>query len=282
MARSRIFISYRRDDAAGYSHAIHDRLADHLGGDQLFMDVHDIAPGADFARRLRDVVQGCEVVVALIGKRWVGEREGQPARIHDERDWVRIEVAEALRRGIRVIPVLLDGARLPAAEDLPDDLQGLRLLNSMEVRTTRLDADVRDLVGATVQAVGGTWPPVEPGARLHAAVGGLYTLFAGGALVLGLLASAFVDEVSDHTFTGLLGLMLAAAVALRLPLHNKLRALSREQALKWAAGLHLGAFVMLAAGSNGETDAAAVIFLGLLPAGLLYRSSMGMRRTARV
>ena len=103
MARSRIFISYRRDDAAGYSHAIHDRLADHLGGDQIFMDVHDIAPGTDFARRLRDVVQGCDVVVALIGKRWVGEREGQPARIHDERDWVRIEVAEALRTAAALV-----------------------------------------------------------------------------------------------------------------------------------------------------------------------------------
>ena len=282
MARSRIFISYRRDDAAGFAHAIYDRLADHVGGDQIFMDVHDIAPGSDFADRLRSVVQSCDVVVALIGKRWAGEQPGQAARIQDTRDWARIEIAEALRRGIRVIPVLLDGAGLPAADALPEGLQALRSLNAMEVRGTRLDADVRDLVGATVQAVGGTWPPVERGARLHAAVGGLYSLFTGGALVLGLIASAFVDNTSNFTLVGLLGLLAAAAVALRLPLHARLRALSREQALKWAAAVHLLAFVMFASGTDGGTDTASVVMLGGLPAALLYLSSLGMRRTARV
>ena len=282
MARSRIFISYRRDDAAGYSHAIHDRLADHLGGAQIFMDVHDIAPGADFAQRLQSVVQSCDVVVALIGKRWAGERPGQAARIQDAEDWVHIEVAEALKRGIRVIPVLLDGAPLPAADMLPADLQALRRLNAMEVRTTRLDADVRDLVGATVQAVGGTWPPVEPGAKLHAAVGGIYALFAGGALLLAMLASLFMDDMPGQTLMGLFGMLAAAAVALRLPLHARLRALTREQALKAAAFLHVAAFVLMASGSSGDTDAGAVFLLGVVPAAMLFLSSYGMRRVARV
>ena len=282
MARSRIFISYRRDDAAGYSHAIHDRLADHLGGAEIFMDVHDIAPGADFAQRLQSVVQGCDVVVALIGKRWAGERPGQTARTQDADDWVHIEVAEALKRGIRVIPVLLDGAPVPAAEALPADLQALRRLNAMEVRTTRLDADVRDLVGATVQAVGGTWPPVEPGARLHAAVGGIYALFAGGAMLLAMLASIFMDDMPGQTLLGLFGVLAAAAVALRLPLHARLRALTREHALKAAAFLHVAAFVLMANGSSGDTDAGAVFLLGIVPAAMLFLSSYGMRRVARV
>ena len=282
MARSRIFISYRRDDAAGDSHAIHDRLTDHLGGAQIFMDVHDIAPGADFVQRLQDVVQGCDVVVALIGKRWAGESAGQAARIQDPKDWVHIEVAEALKRGIRVIPVLLDGASMPTAEALPADLHALRRLNAMEVRTTRLDADVRDLVGATVQAVGGTWPPVEPGAKLHAAVGGIYALFAGGALLLAMLASLFMDNMPGETLLGLFGMLAAAAVALRLPLHARLRALTREQALKAAAALHMAAFMVMSSGASGDTDAGSVFLLGIVPAAMLFLSSYGMRRVARV
>jgi len=281
MPRSRVFISYRRDDAAGFSHAIHDRLADHLGRGQVFMDVHGIAPGADFVQRLQGVVQDCDVLVALIGRRWAGERAGGGARLHDPDDWVRIEIATALQRGIRVIPVLLDGAKMPDAADLPADLRPLLRLNALDVRATRLDADARDLVAATVRAAGGTWPPPEPGARLHAAIGGAYALFAGGALLLSMLASLFVDSLPDATLIGLLGMVAAAVVVLRLPLHPRLQALSREQALKAAAVLHAAAALALVAGS-GDVEGGAVFLLGVVPAGALYLASYGMRRVARV
>ena len=134
MPRSRVFISYRRDDAAGFSHAIHDRLADHLGRGQVFMDVHGIAPGADFVQRLQGVVQDCDVLVALIGRRWAGERAGGGARLHDPDDWVRIEIATALQRGIRVIPVLLDGAKMSDAADLPAEVRGQMLASDGRAR----------------------------------------------------------------------------------------------------------------------------------------------------
>lgn len=281
MSRSRVFISYRRDDAAGFSHAIHDRLADHLGRGQVFMDVHGIAPGADFVQRLQGVVQDSDVLLALIGRRWAGERSGGGTRLHEADDWVRVEIASALARGIRVIPVLLDGAKMPGAADLPPDLRPLARLNALDVRTTRLDADVRDLVGAAVRAVGGTWPPPEPGARLHAAIGGAYALFAGGALLLAMLARLFVDSLPDATLLGLLGLVAAAVVALRLPLHPRLQALTREQALKAAAVVH-GAAASTLVAAGGDVDGVAILLLGVVPAGALYLASYGMRRVARV
>jgi hypothetical protein len=123
MASGKVFISYRRDDAAGFSHAIYDRLVEHLPKDHVFMDVAGIAPGADFVQRLESTVDQSQVLLALIGKRWAGEDPSGKARIHDPQDWVRVELATAIRRGVRIIPVLLDGASMPAAESLPEDVR---------------------------------------------------------------------------------------------------------------------------------------------------------------
>lgn len=281
MGSSRVFISYRRDDAAGFSHAVHDRLADHLGADQVFMDVHDIDAGADFAQRLQAAAQRCDVLIVLIGKRWTGPRPDRVPRIHDADDWVRIEVAAALRRGIKVVPVLLDGATMPAPQELPADLLPLTRLNAVDLRSSRLDADVRDLVGTAVRAVGGTWPPLEPGSRLSAIVGGAYALFAGGAVVIAMLGSLFVDQLSDATLIGLCGLVAAAAVALRLPLHACLRSLPRARAFRVAAVVHAAAFIVLATGSS-DLEAGLVFFFGVVPAGALFLASYGMQRLARV
>lgn len=165
MAKRKVFISYRREDAAGFSHAIHDRLVETLSKDRVFMDVLGIEPGADFVEKLESAVRQCEVLIALIGTRWAGEDARGKARIADSQDWVHVELATALRRGIKVIPVLLDGARMPAVENLPSDLQSLVRMNATDVRASRLNADVWDLTGATMSALGERWPPDEPGGK---------------------------------------------------------------------------------------------------------------------
>ena len=202
MTKRNVFISYRRDDAAGFAHAIHDRLVENLPKEQVFIDVVGIEPGADFVKKLKSTVNQCSVLLALIGKRWLGEdREGKP-RVHDPNDWIRAELSTAIERGVRIIPVMLDGASMPAAESLPEDLRPLVRMNAVDVRGSRLDADVWDLTGSTIQALGGKWPPDEPGGKIYSVFAGLYALFAGAVALLVMLGAMFTPEVGAPAILG--------------------------------------------------------------------------------
>ena len=118
-AMSKVFISYRRDDSSGYAHAIHSQLVQHFSKDQVFMDVDTMDPGVDFVRAIEKAVGECDVLVALIGKRWAGGEPGGTSRLDNAKDYVRLEVSTALARDIRVIPVLVDGMTMPNEDSLP-------------------------------------------------------------------------------------------------------------------------------------------------------------------
>ena len=154
MARGSIFISYRRDDAAGYARALGDRLARRYGADRVFVDVDDIAAGQRFDSVIESALSGADIVLVLIGKRWRGERDGRAARIDEPDDRVRHEVATALAGGARVIPVLLDGAPMPDAQSLPSPLQGLAAWQAVELGNSRFEADVQRLLDAVDGAFG--------------------------------------------------------------------------------------------------------------------------------
>lgn len=280
MTKRKVFISYRRDDAAGFSHAIYDRLVEHLPPNQVFMDVQGILPGTDFVKKIESTVDQCDVLLALIGKRWAGEEHTDKTRIHDPQDWVRIEIATAIRRGVKVIPVLLDGANIPTIESLPEDLRPLVRMNAVDVRTSRINADVWDLTGSTITALGGKWPPDEPGGRIYSVLAGLYAFFAGAVILLTMIASLFMPEVNMPTILGNLIFMLNAMVLLRLPIHQWVRTLTRKQALKYAAIVHLVGFFVLLAGSN-DTDGVIIFVFGIVPAALLYLASFAMQRLVR-
>jgi TIR domain-containing protein len=125
MARSdpavqgRVFISYRRNDSAGYAGRLYDRLADRLGYDRVFMDVDSIEPGVDFGEVIQAAVASCQVLVALIGPGWLATDQEGHKRLDDPDDIVRLELEAALSRNIRVIPVLIAGASMPSRQDLP-------------------------------------------------------------------------------------------------------------------------------------------------------------------
>ena len=103
MRPAQVFISYRRDDTAGYARAICDELATHFGADRVFIDVDDIQPGQRFAQVIQHEVGAATVLLVLIGRRWRGERDGAPPRIEDATDFVRREVAAGLASTARVI-----------------------------------------------------------------------------------------------------------------------------------------------------------------------------------
>ena len=189
----RLFISYRRDDTAGYARAIGADLARHFGPGQVFIDVDDIGAGQPFAEVIRRAVGESKVLLVLIGKRWLGERAGAPARLLDADDFVRLEVAAGLEQGLRVIPLLLDGTAMPTAAQLPDDLKALAGRNALELSHTRYAGDLERLVAALRQTLGAPEAPSpspspSPRAgtrwRAGAAVGVAAALLVGGWLAL--------------------------------------------------------------------------------------------------
>jgi TIR domain len=166
MRQPLIFISYRRDDAAGYARALYDELARRFGAAGVFMDVDDIDAGAAFAEVIQRAVGESKLLLVLIGKRWLGEREGRPPRITDVDDFVRMEVAAGLAGGMRVIPLLLDGATMPQASQLPQELRSLAGRNALELDNGRFAADTARLIAAVREALGEPGEPPAPGATL--------------------------------------------------------------------------------------------------------------------
>jgi TIR domain len=131
----RVFISYRREDAAGHAGRVHDRLEREFGANLLFMDVDAIPLGVNFIKVLRERVAECDVLLALIGPNWLNVRDEEGnRRLDSPEDFLRIEIATALQRDIPVIPILLDGARMPKASQLPKDLEELSVRNGVDVR----------------------------------------------------------------------------------------------------------------------------------------------------
>ena len=162
MPQPQIFISYRRDDAAGYARAIHEELTRNFGAERVFIDVDDINAGQPFSEVIQRSVGASAVLLALMGKRWAGERDGAAARIFEAGDFVRQEVAAGLAKKLRVIPVLLDGATMPDAARLPPDLAPLAGRNALELDNSRFAADMARLVREVRSALGedpATAPP---------------------------------------------------------------------------------------------------------------------------
>jgi TPR repeat protein len=146
---SAIFISYRRDDTAPYAGRIYDRLTAHFGEGRVFMDIDQLEPGEDFVEVINHKVSACETAIVLIGKNWltVTDAEGR-RRLDDAEDFVRLEVAAALERKVRVVPVLVGGAGMPRMQELPDALVLLSRRNAVEISDTRFHRDVDRLIEA--------------------------------------------------------------------------------------------------------------------------------------
>src|SRR5271166_1536472 len=144
-----IFLSYRRDDTAGFAGRLYDRLHDRFPQNKIFIDVDSIDPGLDFVEAIEANVGACDVLIAVIGKRWLVAANGEGRRrLDNPEDFVRLEIGTALKRGIRVIPVLVEGVLMPQPGELPDDLRLLTRRNAIEVSHTRFSADSNRLIVA--------------------------------------------------------------------------------------------------------------------------------------
>ncbi len=142
-----IFLSYRREDAEGQAGRLFDDLIKCFGEQSVFMDVAGIEPGRDFRRVIDEHVASCAVLLAIIGKTWLDTKdEGGHRRLDDPMDFVRLETASALKRDIPLVPVLVQGAHMPRAEQLPPDLVDLAFRNAVELTHARWESDLQILI----------------------------------------------------------------------------------------------------------------------------------------
>lgn len=158
-----IFISYRRDDSAGYAGRLYDRLAAHFGAERVFMDVEGIEPGLDFVDAIEEAVSSCRVLIAVIGDEWTSSVDAAGRRrLDDPNDFIRLETGAALKRGIRVVPVLVGGAVMPLAAELPEELKALTRRQAIEINHKQWEASTGELI-RTLEGILKT-PPADAAA----------------------------------------------------------------------------------------------------------------------
>jgi hypothetical protein len=212
----KVFISYRRRETSGHAGRLYDRLAEHFGSDRVFMDLR-MEPGVDFVKQIDEAVTSCEALLSLIGAQWLDMRDSHGRRrLDDPDDFARLEVEAALARGdVRVIPVLVQDASMPNAEELPESLAPLARRHAIELSDERWDYDVGRLIEVLDRTLGPgvAEPPVEPatgettlsrGARIRAAAAAhpVRVFAAGVALtaVLGVVALWIAGVFSGPEF----------------------------------------------------------------------------------
>jgi hypothetical protein len=180
------FISYRREDAAGYAGRLRESLERRLGSARVFRDVDTLRPGQDFVQAIESRLSDCAVMLAVIGRDWVNARDLAGSRRLDEPfDFVRLEVAAALARpNVLVVPVLVEGASMPSAAELPENLKPLIRRHAVSIRDETWDGDVDRLVNVIESAISMRDP-----SRADAPISGprLWVAAALAVVIVGLL-----------------------------------------------------------------------------------------------
>ena len=150
-----IFISHRRVESAFLAMWLFRRLTARFGQDRVFMDIESVEPEADFDQVITSAVASCEVLLALIGDQWLTSADTNGRRyLDDPEDFVRLEIEAALTRGVRVIPVLVEGARMPQASELPPNLAPLARRQAVELDPSPLDEGIERLIVALDRTLG--------------------------------------------------------------------------------------------------------------------------------
>lgn len=173
---NKLFISYRRSDTQMVAGRLREALAKHCGDESIFRDKNSIAPGEDWTKAIDEGLSAGVVVLALIGPSWATARdEAGRRRLDDPADWNRVELERAFARRGRVIPLLVDEARMPPESELPESLRPLARSSALKLRDDDWDLDIERLVRAL--GVRNVWSRL----RLPAAVAVLALIVAGAA-----------------------------------------------------------------------------------------------------
>jgi TIR domain len=281
MLMSHIFISYRRDDSTVVSGRIYDRLVETFGRNAIFKDVDNIPLGVNFADYLAGVLAQTSVQLVIIGPRWFDADSQGRRRLDDPGDFVRLEIETAIQRGIPIIPLMVNGATLPAVDHLPPSLRNLPLQNGVGIRGADFERDM-----GKVSATLARWVKPLPNARntpglslrgaglLYGIILTLYNLIVAaiGALLIGSMSrDSSASGAIALTFTGLflVPAMLLCFLAGRAAARRSGRASTGAGAGLFAAALGgivggalFGALVQTPAASSGATGSSSSIQIG--------------------
>jgi hypothetical protein len=208
MAAGKIFINYRREDSRADAGRLYDRLHD-LYPTKVFRDVGSLEPGIEWRDAINKVLADSDACMVVIGKNWLTVTDAQgKRRLDDPRDTVREELQTALTSGMRVFPILVGGAKMPAEEELPEALQALARRNALELTEQDWNEDFEKLVSALERALGWSAPKRRAGSRTAlltaAAVAALCVLAAGAGVFSGVwpkAASPVVDKTTSSRGT---------------------------------------------------------------------------------
>ncbi|MBL0357076.1 MAG: CD225/dispanin family protein [Chitinophagaceae bacterium] len=161
-----IFINYRKDDSSWNALALYNELQKYFTKEQIFKDFNTILPGDDFVVSIDNALRKCDVLIVVVGKNWLQIKDvAGKRRLDDADDFVRLEIATALARGIQVIPVLFDDVPMPRPDELPDDMKALCRRQFIEIDSKRFDDDVRNLAEAIKKVLPDGVIRVTPGQR---------------------------------------------------------------------------------------------------------------------
>lgn len=197
-----VFVSYRRDDAAHIAGRIADAIAARIGRDRVFVDVDSVAPGEDFVRKIETSIQASGTFIAVIGSNWLTAATPQGQRRIDlDGDFIRLEVRTALAAGLRIVPVLVDNAPMPRAEDLPEDIRQFVRHNAVHLNHTTFTRDIQTLLDLLDAR------PARPKPKLPA----LAMPVGAAAVVLATLAFTLMPRTAPPLATSI-GLAEEAAI----------------------------------------------------------------------
>jgi hypothetical protein len=194
-----IFINYRREDSIATAGRLNDRLTQAFGKNRIFMDVDHIPVGADFISYIEHQLANCAVLLAVIGPNWLNSRDDDGLRrLDDPKDLVSREIEIALHRGVSVIPILVDRATMPSAEELPEALKAFARRNATELRNIEFSADADRLIEKLADLVENKGSGIRRWrfAGAGAAALALLLLLGWGILTVAPIAARLFDQTS--------------------------------------------------------------------------------------
>lgn len=159
-----VFLCYRRGDCSHFVGRLGDSLAQFLGPKRVFVDDDSVAPGADFVEEIQKAISACDVLLAIVGPRWARTVDAARHRESSVVDYVMLEIVTALKVGVPVVPILVDGADMPAIEDLPSELETFPRRNAVQMHAASYRQDLERLLQHLVTLLGAS----QPGGRLLA------------------------------------------------------------------------------------------------------------------
>lgn len=191
--RRRLFLSYRRGDTAAAAGRVYDRILRRLPKSDVFFDVGAIKGGEEFPLRIASAIESSDAALVFIGDKWLDAADAPGrARLEDPEDFVRLEIRLALNRKMLTIPVLVGGATMPRAEQLPPDIAALATRNALPLRHESFDADTEEIIGA---ALGQTPSTYRPSARSVWTRRALFSLAGCLGAEAALLAAAIIHKL---------------------------------------------------------------------------------------